>query len=589
MSAAPTARRLAESYSPDLRATLTVAPDVADDPATLAAAAAALPEEALRLLETLWLVAVPGDWLPDRFRPQIERDGGPLWRALLLLPRATPQAGADIHPLHYAGSCRLNPGLRTWRPPIPTKDEATPAFPPSDARWDAVVVAAALEAQPGQLTMEGVLRRDVEKRLFGALGGDQDRWALALQAARLTGLVRPAEARLRGFPEAIPRPIADPAALFADSVHAGVAAIVLRVVTERWIDVPAWLAQLKARSRTVFYSPLPGGTVYPDRSDATFDEAGWHAVEEPLLHEVLDTLHRAGVLDAARVGHAIVAVRRAAPRPGFAPGFMLTPDNEILVHAGELSSPEYGRLARLAPYVDGERMHRHRLTREGVANDLAAGNRDTLEFLETHSRTGLPPNTADSVREWQRSATRITVLTGVDVVEDDEGNLRVATGPVDPAARVIDYGKSPPARFLYRRGRISIPDATDTLAVRSVVARVARYTGREGDERVYVPERREQPAPERLLHRLREHYGGELPGEIEVLVLAGAAIGAVSCVPAYVVRLPPLAAEALRRDWIAGPILRRAVTGDEILVMPEDVPALRARMAELGIGWEGPR
>ncbi|MFZ5481550.1 MAG: hypothetical protein ACOZNI_32610 [Myxococcota bacterium] len=574
----PTARRLAESYSADLRASLTVTPEAADDPVAIAAAAAGLPDEPRSLLETLWLAAVPGDPLPDRFRPQIEKEGGPLWRALVLLPRATPQPGADIHPLHYAGSCRLNPALKGWRPPVPTREEATPAFPPSDARWDAVVVAAELESQPGQLTMEGVLRRDVEKRMLGRLGGDPDRWTLALQTARLTGLVRPAEGRLRGFPEAIPRALADPAALFADPVHTGAAAMVLRVVGEAWIDVPAWLEQLRTRGRTVLYSPP-----YSDRSDVPFDDAGWATVERAILHEVLDTLHRAGVLDAARTGADIVAVRRAAPRPGFQPGFLLTPDNDILVHAGELSSTEYGRLARLAPYVDGERVHRHRLTREGVAADLAAGNRDTHEFLASHSRTGLPPNTADSVREWQRSATRITVLSGVDVIEDDDGTLRIATGPVEGAPRVIDYAKAPPARFLYRRGRITIPDASDTLAVRAAVEQVARFEGREDDERIYVPERRRHASPERLLARLREHYGGELPGEIEVLVLSGSGIGAVTCAPAFVVRLPPGAADALRRDWIAGPLLKRAVTAEEILVLPHDLATLKRRLAELGV------
>jgi len=42
--------------------------------------------------------------------------------------------------------------------------------------------------------------------------------------ARLTGLVRAAESRLRGFPEAVPRGIADPAALFADPILTSFAA-----------------------------------------------------------------------------------------------------------------------------------------------------------------------------------------------------------------------------------------------------------------------------------------------------------------------------------------------------------------------------
>jgi hypothetical protein len=49
----PTARRIVESYDAVFRAGLTVPPDLADDPEALAAAAAALPDAAAQLLETL--------------------------------------------------------------------------------------------------------------------------------------------------------------------------------------------------------------------------------------------------------------------------------------------------------------------------------------------------------------------------------------------------------------------------------------------------------------------------------------------------------------------------------------------------------
>ncbi|MFN7146468.1 MAG: hypothetical protein ACK4YP_22025, partial [Myxococcota bacterium] len=334
----------------------------------------------------------------------------------------------------------------------------------------------------------------------------------------------------------------------------------------------------------VLCSPVDGR--YADRSGIPFDAAGWEAVAAATFREVADTLHRAGVLDAARAGLTISAVRRPGPRSSFSPGFVLLPDGNLLVHSGELPSTEYGRLARLAPYVDGERMHRHRLTREGVAADLAAGHRDTLEFLTEHSRTGLPPNIADTVREWQRSATRITVLTGVDVEEDDEGKLRLAPPGVE--GRVIDYTKPPKARFLYRKGRITIPDGWDSLGVRAVVERIARYAGREGDERVYVPERRAHPDVPALVARLEAFYGGELPGEIEALVVSGAGLDPVRTERAWLVHLPSNVASALRRDWIAGPLLRRAVTPEEVVVAEVDLPALRARFAELGVPWEEP-
>ena len=475
------------------------------------------------------------------------------------------------------------PALRGWRRagghPVMTVENAT--FPPSDARWDAVVVAAWLSENPGQLTQDGTLRKDVERRIYTALGGDPDRWALALQIGRLSGLVRAAEGRLRGFPEAVPRSVSDPAALLSDPLLSTAATLLLREATDTWLDLEAWLDRLRRRSREILCSPTDGW--YADRSTVVFDDAGWETVEATAFRTAADALHRAGVIDAFRAGLGVTAFRRPGPRPSFSPGFVLLPDGNLLLHSGELTTVDYGRLCRLAPYVDGERVHRHRLTREGVAADLAAGHRDPLAFLQEHSRTGLPPNIVDTVREWQRSATRITILTGVDILEEDDGRLRVA--PPDTRARVVDYTRPPRARFFYKRGRISIPDGWDTLGVRAVVERVARPLGREGDERVYQPELRAHPDATTLVERLRHYFGGELPGEIEALVLSSDAARA-RVESAWVVHLPPALAGALRRDWIAGPLLRRAVTSEEVVVAAEDLPRLRERLKELGVGWE---
>jgi hypothetical protein len=587
---AASARSIVAAYEPGFRAALTVPPESADDPAALRVAVDALPDPARALLELLALVVPVGEPVPERLRGVIERDGRPLWSGALLLPRATP-GGVDVHPLRYVGACRLNAALResVFFAAPPPADDPTPAFPPSDARWDAIVVAAVLESAPAQLTAEGTLRRDVERRLFTNLGAGLEvpRWALALQVARLTGLVRPSEGRLRGYPEAVPRPLADPIALFPDALRAATAAALLRILPREpaaWVDVPALLDRLRERCRQLLVSPLEGR--YPDAPTRPFDDAGWEQVEAPVLRDVLDVLHRVGVVDAAHTADGVIrVVRRAGPRPTFAPGFLLLPDGDILVHSGELAAPDYGRLARLAPYVDGARMHRHRLSREGAAADLAAGHRDSAAFLTAHSRTGVPPGIAEMLRDWQRAAQRIVVLSGIDVVERDDGTLALAAGPAPAGARVIDYSTPPRARFLYRRGRIAVPDGWDALTVRAAVERVARYVGREGDERVYEPEARSHADAAPLLARLRAYYGGDLPGEIEVLVLSGAALPPVLAAPAAIVRLPAAAASALRRDWIAGPLLRHALSDEESVVAAADLSALRERVVALGLRW----
>lgn len=576
----PTARRIVDAYAADFRAGLRVRGADADDPAALARAANALPPQARDLLDLLLLTGAAGDSVPDRFRDAIERDGLALWQAALLLPRASSFGEASLHPLHYAGACRLNPAARELRPSWLVPATATPSFPPADARWDAVVVAALLENTPGQLTQDGSLRKDVERRLLGELGADEERWTLAIRLARLTGLLRPAGGRLHGFPQAMPRPLADPAALL-DEPAAG--SVLLRLVGPDWIDVPALLDALRDRCRELLFSPLQ--KAYPGRS-VVFDAAGWDTIERPILSGALDHLHRAGVVDLARDASGIRAVRRPGPRPAFAPGFLLAPDGDILVHTSEVSLDIYGRLARLAPFVEGDNLRRHRLTRDGAAADLAAGYSDILEFLAGASRTGLPPNIADMVREWQRSATRITVITGVDLVEHDDGRLTLSAPP--PDARIIDYTQPPRMRFLSMEGKLLVLDGWDALPVRYALSRVAKYAGREQDARVWIAELRTHKEPANLLNRLRQFHGGELPGELEALIQAGSGLGPVVAEDAVLVRLPHAAAAALRRDRVLGPLLRRSLGADEAVVARADLPALRGRFAQLGLTWQGP-
>ncbi len=557
-----------------------IAAEDADQPASVEAAIADLPPRARDLLDLLLLTVAGGDGVPDRFRDAITEHGLALWQTAVLLPRATSYGEASVHPLHYAGSCRLNPAAQGIRPSWPIScPAARVTFAPADARWDAVLVAALLEANPGQLTQDGILRKDVERRLLSDLGADDERWALALRLARLTGLVRPAAGRLHGFPEATPRPLADPAAL-ASEPAAGT--VLLRLIGEEWLDVPTLLNSLRDHCREVLHSPFQNA--YSGRS-VVFDDAGWDGIERLSFLGALDTFQRCGVVDIARDAEGILAVRRPGPRPAIAPGFLLAPDGDILVHVGELPLHDYGRLARMAPFLDGDNLRRHRLGKEGAAADIAAGHRDTLEFLAASSRTGLPTNIADIVREWQRSATRITVVSGVDVVEEADGRLHLGAAPAE--ARVIDYAKSPRMKFIAFEDKLLVLDGWDALPVRAALSRVARDMGREGEARVYIAELRPHTEPASLLNRLRTMHGGELPGELEALILAGSGLGPVTAEDAVILRLPHAAAAALRRDRVAGLLLRRVIGPDESVVARSDLPRLKERLGELGIEWTG--
>lgn len=575
-----TVRRIIDSYDPAIRAALTIPLENVDDPAVVIPAAEAMPPEAAALLGSLWLVIPPGEKLPERMRPSIEKVGAPLWESALLLPRTS---GSSVHPRHYAGACQLNPALQGWEPTwlVPPPLSPTPSFPPADARWDAVLVAARLETEPLSLTQQGVLRKDAERRLLEELG-EPNRWALALAVARATGLVRVLGQRLMGFPEASMRPLPDPTALFTGP-QAVACGVLLRLIGDTWWGVDELLSRLKIHARELLYSPKRDG-LYQDFPTTSFDDAGWDAVEVPLVKGVLDTLHRVGVIDASRDASGVTAVRRAGAPKTAEQGFLLTPDYELLLPVGGLPPAEHARLARFAPYKEGEQVHRHRLTRAGVQADIDAGHGDLLSFLERFSRTGVPVNVREAVADWTRHAMRFLLLTGVEVVEDEQGRLRMAT-EATPNALVVDYGASAPGRFQVEGEKLFVEDGQ--LPVRAALSAVAELESREGLRHVYRARLAVHPDPDAVLSRLRQFSGGELPGSLEARVLAGSGLEPVQAVPALLVRFPATVVSALRRDPVAGPLMSRLVSSTEALVEEEELPRLKERLEELGLRWGG--
>lgn len=585
----PSIARLVSAYNAEIRAKMTASPDEVADPVVCLARASALPPAEQGLLDALLLVASAGERLDARLRPLIEKRGEALWLGGLLLPATTPSPGSTIDPRHYAASCRVHPALARREPlrellPRPTT-EVKVQFPPSDARWDAVIIAASLEATAPSLNRDGTMRRDAHRRLIENLGEDTVRWELALAYARGVGLVRPAGNRLFGFPESRPRPLVDPVSLLEGPLQAAGRAM-LRLIDESWVDFAGLLELLRARARQVLYTPGPSNA-YAEHPATRFDDAGWERVEAPLFRKAADALTRLAVFEGSWDAKGLVALRRAGDPPKMPPGFLLTPDLDILVGAWELSTPDYGRLCRLAPFVMGERVHRHKITREGVAADIAAGYVDATEFLAKNSRTGLPYSVRQSVELWARSAERITVLTSATVLEED-GAFRLTHQP-PPKARVIDYGGDfpPQASFSMHDGEILVPVGADALTVRAAVSRVATLSRREPAAWHYALNVRPQRDAEALLESLRRlHAEPELPGELEVAVLAAHGLPPCTHEDAVIVRLPERAAEALRRDRVAGPLLSRVISPTESVVARAVLTQLAERLAALGVGLE---
>lgn len=569
-----TGRRLIAGYDPRFLETMTVSPDEIDDAAAIVATFDALDPFARELADLLLVGVGAGEAVPERLVELVEEDGEALWRNGLLLPRQAPSMGATIDPRYYAAACRVNPALTGYAPlqRLCVEVEGTPHAPPSDVLWDAVVVASRLEATPARTTKTGELRRDDQRVLLSRLGENEDRWRLALDFALATGLVRSAAGRLYGIPESKPRPVTAPQLLLPEGGPRRAGELLLRLVRKEWLPLDALEAELRERLSTVLSEDGAG--------------SGWDRREGAWLREAGSLLHRVGVFEAVDDEDQGTCWRRAGRRPPRPPGFMLTPDRDILIAPGELPPWEYGRLCRLAPYVSGDVVHRHQLSREGVAADLAVGYDDVLNWLGVRSRTGVPGNVRASVEAWIKEAARVALYSEVTLIEHPDGRLELPERRPDPELRVIDYHGLPPARFEVQDGVIEVPFGEDALTVRAVVGRIGRPLSASAEAHRWELAPSGVPDPDRLLDELRRHHDGELPGELEAAVHAAG--GRVSCwvEEAVVLHLPDEAYDAIRRDRVAGPLVARELVRGQVVVDRRDLPRLRGRLDELGYQLE---
>lgn len=578
-------KSLLAAYEPRFRAGLRLRPDQADDPSALGEALRKLEGPPRDLADCLLAGVGAGEAVPERFRAAIDAEGEALWQTAFLLPRAAPSPGSTIDPRFYSGFCRVNPALHRTRlfSHLHEEGEGPDHSPPSDGRWDAIIVAAALEADPPRLTRGGGLRKDDERRFLARLGPDGDRWSLALAVAMAIGLARPAANGLHGFPESKPRPLTDPASLLEEEGARGAAALLLRIIDRRWVRFQALQEELERRCPEVLAASV--GMAWSQR------EAHW-------LLDAADVLHRVGVFDAERGSEGITRLRRATGSPARPPGFLLTPDREILVAPGDLPGPDYGRLCRMAPYVDGDVVCRHRLTREGIQADLATGYDDAADWLAARSRTGLASNVRSALSEWVLSASRFTLYSGVTVLEEPGGGFRVARGGVPAGAREIFYDSPPVASFTIREGVLQVPVGQDPLTVRALCNRLGEALpptvaalgapGEPAGPALWRWRLRPSPIPDpdHFLDQLRRYSDGDVPGDVEAAVHAAGGRSRCRVEPSVILHLPEPAALALQRDPVVGALLKRQVAPGAVVVRQDGLAQVLERLALLGFSVE---
>ncbi len=555
-----------------------VEPSLVGQQDAVLSAAQKLDPVASDLLDCIRLAVAPGDPVPDRFRRDIESDGEDLWRLGALVPRVRPSEGGTLDPRYYAGMCRLNDvfaGVPLW-PELQEAHPYTAHPPPSHLRADAIIVAAVLEMAPLRLTQAGVMRRDDHRRFLSSMGEDLGRWSLALAWAQAAGLVRSAGPVLSGYPESKPRPISEPLLLLGEAGVQTAGALLLRVAGTGWVDLGQLSEELEARCPEVLAAK-------------TRPRTRWSRREWKWLQSAAAGLHRMGLLEAHLNANGVVGFRASSPWTPGDGGFLLTPDRDILVDPREVSERMYGRLCRAAPYVDGDVMHRHRLTQDGVTADLANGYDDLLEWLERWSRTGVPANVATGIRDWQRSAVRIRLFTGVSVLEDPtraEDRFTILNGPAPAEARQLQYRGGPPARFEVVEGVIRVPFGEDALTVRVLADRIGMPVdpGPLGWRWEIAPEALDDPAD--FLNTLRRFHEGPLPGELEAAVLGATGTLTARSEACTMLVLPEAAADALCRDRVAGPLLTRRLDARTCVVLACDIHVLRQRLEWLGFGWQ---
>ncbi len=579
---------LLKAYDPAFAATMDCKAKDLLVPESCLERAGHLETESRDLLDTLLLAAPLEQPVSQRFRIAIEALGEPLWRSGLLLPRATPSRGATLDPRNYAASCRLNPGLASRKPFC--EQDLTPdldpqaSLPPFDSHWDAMVVAAELERHPLGLTQEGRPRHDGLEKLWNRLGGRSERWTIALALGRTQGLVRPVQGKLTGFPESTPRPLRDPSLLLSDEESAAGRALLV-LVGQDWVDWPALLSLLEKRSRTLLFSPnhaLP--PQYASRPSLPF-QSGWQSMEVRRFEAACTCFFQVRVFDVARGPDGVLAVRRSQGDNERAGGLLLTPDLEILVAPCEIDRTSYGRLCRLAPYQDGDRVHRHRLDRPGVAADLAAGHTNPEDFLASHSRIGVPEGVAQFLAEWSRSASRLSLFTGVDILEEDASFRIVQQHP--PGVRVLDYGGSepPPAELEVEGDLLRVPLGKDPLQLRFLVEAAGEYQGVEDGAHVYTLRPLPHKDPQRLIEALSHYCESSLPGNVEAAILS------VSEEPyqvqdALLLKVSPEAAAALSRDPSLAETIQGPLESGLLVLKASDLDLVEARLAALGFRQE---
>lgn len=185
----------------------------------------------------------------------------------------------------------------------------------------------------------------------------------------------------------------------------------------------------------------------------------WNLVEGRFLRQLLtEPLHRLGVAAIARDENGAVVAFRISPLGAHLLGLsdeipdlgaqaegekplIIQPNFEIIAYTEPQHLQTLYQLERFATRERAERVAHYKLDKDSVYRGLQDGMSapEMREFLETHSRSGVPQNIAYSLDDWQAQWQRVTVWPSASIIEaetPDELDAIIATLGEDAITRL---------------------------------------------------------------------------------------------------------------------------------------------------------
>ena len=352
------------------------------------------------------------------------------------------------------GPYRLHPDL----PPPPavaydfeeavmgiTDDLSAPGLSLEALLHDLASLTAALARHAPRRTHAGTLDRSTAKKLGRHLGDELlaaegrfeagDRWVRALRALELLGAVSMDPAtRVLGLEPGMEDVLAGSTADAMDrlvhrlvdaDLHAALPALraSLAQAGDGAVDELIFVEELCEQHRDVLHGPWhrDGVDVYPGGEDTeaiAFDDEGFERIEARQLHALVKLVERLGLVRRADGVFSATDDGRhwATGEAAHRPPVWVSSDLGVTVPPGAITPWERFQLERLGRCVQRDVVDVYRLERAGLVSWLATHDIDEALALLARRCPAVPSTVADTLRDWARSALRVTLT--VEVVSD---------------------------------------------------------------------------------------------------------------------------------------------------------------------------